>query len=413
MQRDVIQLIYQAFFHAPLQTISTETVERASAFVIRLYMHCMYNRITKGVVISRNAGEMDIDRPFTSLGRFGISFLSIDTLRFEICEVDSSILNDINFVDTPVIISGEKQKMDPGYSFDRVVSWFVERADRILLLFDGNKLDISDELKWVIEILKKQEDKIRIVLNKADMIDSQQLMRVYGEFMRSLGSREEILVRRRDGLSESGEEDFVIPDDRSVSADRGTHRNINKPENCPKSKFSWWTWTDKHDTAIAPHSMHRSRQCGCRIQAYEPEKIITFDYMYRAQPDVVFLDSIPTPSELNLSLGEVAISAVQVQWTAPFVKWWAVSRGVDPGQVGSDADHFIAAHRADMYIALGAVSAVDQCQFYEVSLDRNPKSYQLYCLLTHGISVKTVNILLVHIREGRGAECFRVRVLYL
>ena len=113
----------------------------------------------------------------------GISFLS----RFEICEVDSSILNDINFVDTPGILSGEKQRMDRGYSFEQVVSWFAERADRILLLFDGNKLDISDELKRVIEILKGQDDKIRIVLNKADMIDSQQLMRVYGALMWSLG----------------------------------------------------------------------------------------------------------------------------------------------------------------------------------------------------------------------------------
>lgn len=138
---------------------------------------------SEGVVIPGNAGAIDIDRPFTSLGRFGISFLS----RFEICEVDSTILDHINFVDTPGILSGEKQRMDRGYSFEQVVSWFAERADRILLLFDGNKLDISDELKRVIEILKGQDDKIRIVLNKADMIDSQQLMRVYGALMWSLG----------------------------------------------------------------------------------------------------------------------------------------------------------------------------------------------------------------------------------
>ena len=82
------------------------------------------------------------------------------------------------------------------------MEWFGERADRIILLFDAHKLDISDEFKRCIEALAGvrtprasdkvllragNEDKIRIVLNKADMVDSQQLMRVYGALMWSLG----------------------------------------------------------------------------------------------------------------------------------------------------------------------------------------------------------------------------------
>ena len=48
------------------------------------------------------------------------------------------------------------------------MSWFAERADRIILLFDAHKLDISDEFKQAIQAIRKQEDKIRIVLTKVD-----------------------------------------------------------------------------------------------------------------------------------------------------------------------------------------------------------------------------------------------------
>ncbi len=46
------------------------------------------------------------------------------------------------------------------------MEWFAERVDRIILLFDAHKLDISDEFRRSIEALKGHDDKIRIVLNK-------------------------------------------------------------------------------------------------------------------------------------------------------------------------------------------------------------------------------------------------------
>ena len=51
--------------------------------------------------------------------------------------------------------------MDRGYEFIGVLEWFAERVDRILLLFDAHKLDISDEFKRSIEALRGHDDKIR------------------------------------------------------------------------------------------------------------------------------------------------------------------------------------------------------------------------------------------------------------
>jgi len=126
---------------------------------------------------------MDSSKQFSPLSRFGSSFLN----RLQLSTCSSPALSGLSIIDTPGILSGEKQRLDRGYDFSGVIEWFSERVDRILLLFDAHKLDISDEFRDCIEAMRGNEDKIRIVLNKADMVDHQELMRVYGALMWSLG----------------------------------------------------------------------------------------------------------------------------------------------------------------------------------------------------------------------------------
>ena len=141
----------------------------------------MYGRDER--VLPGNAVAVSPGKPFKGLQIFGNAFLQ----KFQCSECRAQILESMTLIDTPGVLSGEKQRIGRNYDMAEVCKWFAERSDLILVLFDAHKLDISDELKVVIENLRGNDDKIRIVLNKADQVTPQQLMRVYGALMWSLG----------------------------------------------------------------------------------------------------------------------------------------------------------------------------------------------------------------------------------
>jgi len=145
------------------------------------FMAIMGNK--KDRIIPGFAAVVSTDLPFTTLNKYGRAFLN----KFKVSQVNSPILDNITFIDTPGVLSGEKQSIGRSYNFPEVVKWFVEIADLILLFFDVHKLDISDEFKSVINVLKGHEEKMRVVLNKSDEVNVQHLIRVHGSLMWSLG----------------------------------------------------------------------------------------------------------------------------------------------------------------------------------------------------------------------------------
>ncbi|XP_016427593.1 sarcalumenin-like isoform X2 [Sinocyclocheilus rhinocerous] len=139
-------------------------------------MHGEKFRTIEGIVMAA-----DSSRSFSPLEKFGQGFLE----KLVGIEMPHKLLERVNFVDTPGIIENRKQQ-ERGYPYSEVCQWFIDRADLIFLVFDPTKLDVGLELEMLFRQMKGHESQIRIILNKADSLTTQDLMRVYGALFWSM-----------------------------------------------------------------------------------------------------------------------------------------------------------------------------------------------------------------------------------
>ncbi|XP_026539088.1 sarcalumenin isoform X8 [Notechis scutatus] len=139
-------------------------------------MHGPKVKTIEGIVMAADSA-----RSFSPLEKFGQNFLE----KLIGIEIPHKLLERVTFVDTPGIIENRKQQ-ERGYPFNDVCQWFIDRADLIFVVFDPTKLDVGLELEMLFRQLKGRESQIRIILNKADSLATQELMRVYGALFWSL-----------------------------------------------------------------------------------------------------------------------------------------------------------------------------------------------------------------------------------
>lgn len=145
------------------------------------FIAVMYNPI-KQLLSGRSGNKVS----FLDLSQFGNEFLDN---KFKYSLLPNDILKNIVFIDTPGFLQNDQLLyLDRGYNFTAVLNWFTARSDRIYLMFDSNCYNISMDLKQNIHLFRSSNtNKLRIILNKADLVDHYKLIQIYGDLMWNLG----------------------------------------------------------------------------------------------------------------------------------------------------------------------------------------------------------------------------------
>ncbi|KAL0819013.1 hypothetical protein ABMA28_008298 [Loxostege sticticalis] len=117
--------------------------------------------------------QLAADWTFSGLQKFGQGLEE----RLRGLRHPSKILEKVNIVEIPGILEVRKQ-VSRVFPFNDACQWFIDRADIIFLVYDPSKLDVGPETEAILDQLKGRESQTRIVLNKADIVKPEELMRV-------------------------------------------------------------------------------------------------------------------------------------------------------------------------------------------------------------------------------------------
>lgn len=127
----------------------------------------------------------DSKQPFRGLNQFGGVFGEV----LEGITHPHPILQSVTLIDTPGVLETAGNAHSRRYDYVNACRWFVEKSDLVFVMFDPTKLDSGEELRAVFQqALRGHESKIRIILNKADTVEPQELMRVYGALFWNLSA---------------------------------------------------------------------------------------------------------------------------------------------------------------------------------------------------------------------------------
>jgi len=106
---------------------------------------------------------------FADLEQFGPKLVGHLKLKVR----GAPILKQLTLVDSPGMIDSAHAEVDRGYEFVKVVRWFAEQADVVLLLFDPEKPGTTGETLTVLTTaLESLEHKVVVALNKVDCFES-------------------------------------------------------------------------------------------------------------------------------------------------------------------------------------------------------------------------------------------------
>uniref|UniRef100_A0A5S6QRX2 Dynamin-type G domain-containing protein n=1 Tax=Trichuris muris TaxID=70415 RepID=A0A5S6QRX2_TRIMR len=125
----------------------------------------------------------DQSKPFGWMQQFGSAFLE----HLKAIELPNELLRRVTIIDTPGLAESRRPN-DRRYPFDDVMSRLIQRSDLILIVFDPTKLDAGKELESMFTKLKQKESALKFILNKADTVSTEDLVRVYGALMWSLST---------------------------------------------------------------------------------------------------------------------------------------------------------------------------------------------------------------------------------